>query len=95
MTPSYLTNRFVKALREEEVDLRFRPLGKYAGIFVLATVFVDHRSGDVLGTVVHELLHYLYEGKPHKWIYNQEREWVRKSSWKMKKQVLQEILNRT
>lgn len=95
MTPGYLTNRFVKALREEEVDIRIRPLGKYAGFFILATVFVDHRGGDVLGTVVHELLHYLYEKKPHKWVYDMEKWWIRNSSWRMKKKVLQEILYRT
>jgi len=95
MTPGYLTNWFVKALREEEVDVKIRPLGKYAGFFILATVFIDHRGGDVLGTVVHELLHYLYEYKPHKWIYKQEGEWIKKASWKMKKRVLQELLYRT
>jgi len=95
MTPGYLTKRFVQTLREEDVDVKIRPLGKYAGLYLLGTVYIDHKSGDVLGAVVHELLHHLYEHKPHEWIYKTEKWWVKTSSWKMKKAVLQELLYRT
>lgn len=95
MTSGYLTNRFVKALKGKDIGFRFTSLGKYSGVYLSGVIFVDHAKGDVLATVVHELLHHLYEKKPHRWIYKMEKWWVKKSSWKMKKKVLQEFLDRT
>lgn len=95
MTPGYLTKRFLQILQEGEVETKIRPLGGYSGFYIFGTVYIDHKRGDILGSLVHELLHHLYGYKSHKWIYKTEKDWIKNSSWKMKKKVLQELLYRT
>jgi hypothetical protein len=95
MTPGYLTKRFIQVVHDEDVVFRFIPLGKYSGVYLAGIVFIDHSKGHELSTVVHELLHHLYEKKPHKWIYEMENWWIKEASWRMKKKLLQEILYRT
>ncbi len=63
---------------------------------VVEKIEIDHRKGELLETIIHEAFHILYpEIEDDKRIRHLENEWMKKSRWKEKQEVLLCFLGKT
>jgi len=62
---------------------------------IIEKIEIDHSKGELLETVVHEFFHILCPDLSDSRINSLEIEWVKKSSWKEKQEILLCFLNKT
>lgn len=68
----------------EECSIQFRKLDTAKGLIMGDEILVDHTEGDWLGTLVHELCHYLRGDANHREIGKFLKRWTREASWSEK-----------
>ncbi len=105
MTTKKLTNEMICVLNKlsySKIVFRKLPKNIWAWIYSYETrveniekIEIDHTKGELLETVVHEILHHLKPKKKNSDIDKLEEQWVKNSSWIEKQDVLLAFLGKT
>ena len=95
MNQEYLTRKFLNVLRfDYNIIFKVKKLKMCMGICTNDYISIDHTRGDILDTLIHELLHRVYPKKNDGWVNKVSKNWIKNSTWGMKKRVLFEFLDR-